>query len=140
MINYASQNDFILGNEQEVSLWIKSIIMNEGFDLGELSFVFCSDDFLYQMNLDYLGHDTLTDIITFDYREGNIISGEIYISTDRVEENAKEFSESFTDELHRVMAHGVLHICGYDDLSETEEKQMRAKENEALGFRKFKMN
>lgn len=140
MISYASQNDFTLINEEAISLWIKGIIDKETLELGDLSFVFCSDDFLHQMNIEYLEHDTLTDIITFDYREGDIINGEIYISTDRVEENAKDFSVAFKDELHRVIIHGVLHICGYNDLSDTEEKQMRAKEDWALALRNFKTN
>lgn len=140
MISYASQNDFTLSNEEEISLWIQEVITKENLELGDLSFVFCSDEFLHEMNLEYLKHDTLTDIISFDYREGDILSGEIYISTERVEENAKEFSVSFQDELHRVMVHGVLHICGYKDLSDTEEKQMRAKEDWALAMREFKMN
>ena len=140
MISYASQNDFTLSNEEEISHWIQEVITKESLELGDLSFVFCSDDFLHEMNLEYLAHDTLTDIITFDYREGGVLSGEIYISTDRVEENAKEFSGSFEEELHRVMIHGVLHICGYNDLSDTEEKQMRAKEDWALALRKFKTN
>lgn len=137
MISYASQNDFTLSNEKEISLWIQEVITKEHLELGELSYVFCSDDFLHEMNLEYLEHDTLTDIITFDYREGNMINGEIYISTDRVAENAKEFSVSFEEELHRVMIHGILHISGYDDLSDTEEKQMRTKEDWALALRKF---
>src|SRR5690554_1919787 len=137
MISYASQNDFTLSNEKEISLWIQEVITKEHLELGELSYVFCSDDFLHEMNLEYLEHDTLTDIITFDYREGQVISGEIYISTDRVAENAKEFSVSFEEELHRVMIHGILHISGYDDLSDTEEDQMRAKEDWALALRKF---
>lgn len=137
MISYASQNDFTLSNEKEISLWIQEVITKEHLELGELSYVFCSDDFLHEMNLEYLEHDTLTDIITFDYREGQVISGEIYISTDRVAENAKEFSVSFEEELHRVMIHGILHISGYDDLSDTEEKQMRTKEDWALALRKF---
>lgn len=137
MISYASQNDFTLCNEKEISLWIQEVITKEHLELGELSYVFCSDDFLHEMNLEYLEHDTLTDIITFDYREGNMINGDIYISTDRVAENAKEFSVSFEEELHRVMIHGILHISGYDDLSDTEEKQMRTKEDWALALRKF---
>lgn len=137
MISYASQNDFTLCNEKEISLWIQEVITKEHLELGELSYVFCSDDFLHEMNLEYLEHDTLTDIITFDYREGNMINGEIYISTDRVAENAKEFSVSFEEELHRVMIHGILHISGYNDLSDTEEKQMRTKEDWALALRKF---
>lgn len=137
MLNYASQNDFLLSDEEEVSLWIKNVVNEEEFELGDLSYVFCSDDFLHKMNLEYLDHDTLTDIITFDYRQGKLINGEIYISTDRVEENATKYQVSFEDELHRVMIHGVLHICGYNDLTESEEKQMRSKENWALSLREF---
>lgn len=140
MISFASQNDFTLKSEHEVSLWIKDVIDKENLELGELSFVFCSDDFLHEINLEYLKHDTLTDIITFDYREGDVLSGEIYISIDRVEDNAKEFSVFFEEELHRVLIHGILHICGYDDLSDIEEKQMRAKEDWALALRKFNTN
>src|SRR5690625_7616322 len=94
MLNYASQNDFLLSDEEEVSLWIKNVVNEEEFELGDLSYVFCSDDFLHKMNLEYLDHDTLTDIITFDYRQGKLINGEIYISTDRVEENATKYRES----------------------------------------------
>ena len=137
MINFASQNDFLLTKEEEVKLWIQDIILREELELGDLSYVFCSDEFLHKMNLEYLEHDTLTDIITFDYRQGNLISGEIYISTDRVADNAKDFNVSFDEELHRVMIHGVLHICGYNDLTESEEMQMRAKEDAALSLRKF---
>lgn len=137
MINHASQNDFILTNQEVVNSWIKNILTRENLELGELSFVFCSDDFLHEMNQKYLAHDTLTDIITFDYREGNRISGEIYISTDRVEENAKEFSVSFQDELHRVMIHGILHICGYSDSTDAEKELMRIKEDWALALRDF---
>lgn len=137
MINHASQNDFILTNQEVVNSWIKNILTRENLELGELSFVFCSDDFLREINQKYLAHDTLTDIITFDYREGNRISGEIYISTDRVEENAKDFSVSFQDELHRVMIHGVLHICGYNDSTDAEKELMRIKEDWALALRDF---
>lgn len=137
MINYDSQNEFILTNQNQISLWIKEVVAEEDLELGELSYVFCSDDFLYDMNVAYLDHDTLTDIITFDYRVGDLISGEIYISVDRVKENAKEFSVAFEEELQRVIIHGVLHICGYQDLSEEEEKQMRAKEDWALSLRNF---
>jgi|SRR5690625_1326828 len=137
MINFASQNDFLLTKEEEVKLWIQDVILKEDLEVGDLSYVFCSDEFLHKMNLEYLEHDTLTDIITFDYRHGNLISGEIYISTDRVADNAKDFNVSFDEELHRVMIHGILHICGYNDLTESEEKQMRAKEDAALSSRKF---
>lgn len=137
MINYDSQNDFILTSQDQISLWIKEVVTKENLELGELSYVFCSDDFLYDMNVAYLDHDTLTDIITFDYRVGDVLSGEIYVSVDRIKENAKEFSVPFNEELHRVIIHGVLHICGYKDFSEEEEKQMREKEDWALSLRNF---
>lgn len=137
MINYDSQNEFILTNQDQISLWIKEVVAKENLELGELSYVFCSDEFLYDMNVAYLDHDTLTDIITFDYRVGDLLSGEIYISVDRVKENAKEFSITFEEELQRVIIHGVLHICGYEDLSEEDEKRMRDKEDWALGLRDF---
>lgn len=138
MIEFSSQNAFELSNSELLSLWVTEIISLEDLELGDLSFVFCSDDFLYDMNKEYLQHDTLTDIITFDYRVGDLINGEVYISTDRVKENAADFKVSFEEELHRVIIHGVLHICGYDDLSKEEEEQMRSKEDWALSLLKTK--
>ena len=136
MIEFSSQNGFEINNEQSLVNWITDVISQEDLELGDLSFVFCSDDFLYQMNIDYLEHDTLTDIITFDYRVGSLINGEVYISTDRVADNAKDFEVSFKHELHRVVIHGVLHICGYGDLTKEEEKLMRSKEDWALSLLK----
>lgn len=138
MIEFSSQNDFAISNPEDLILWITEIISKEDCQLGDLSYVFCSDDFLYDMNKEYLQHDTLTDIITFDYRVGNLINGEVYISTDRVKENAQDFGVSFEEELHRVIIHGVLHICGYGDLTEEEEAQMRTKEDWALSFLNLK--
>ena len=97
--------------------WLKKSIESEGKVLQELSFVFCSDDYLHQLNLEYLSHDTLTDIITFDYSEGQSIAGDIFISVDRVKENSQELNIEFQTELDRVMIHGVLHLCGYKDKS-----------------------
>lgn len=123
--------------EPEIKNWIASIIEEEEFELGDIQFTFCSDTFLHAMNLEYLNHDTLTDIITFDYRVGDLIMGDIFISIDRIIENAKSFSTEAVDELHRVMAHGVLHIMEYNDLNDEEAELMREKENWALSLRKF---
>lgn len=115
--------------------WINQIVTLENCRLtAELNFVFCSDDYLYRMNIEYLNHDTLTDIITFPYSEPPNISGDIFISVDRVHENAQQYQVPFMNELHRVMIHGVLHLCGYPDKTPEEQKTMRTKENEALQY------
>ncbi|SRR5690554_4774106 len=133
MIEFSFETDFQLGNVAILEAWISNIILSEGFELGELSYVFCDDDFLHKLNLEFLDHDTLTDILTFDYRIGKQINGEIFISIDRVSDNASLYRVQFKDELHRVMIHGVLHLCGYKDESDTEKRVMRQKEDEALG-------
>lgn len=137
MISFTYKKDFSGLAEDSIQHWITGIIEEEECEVGDIEFIFCSDSYLHGINLEYLGHDTLTDIITFDHRVGNLIMGEVFISIDRVIENAEEFNTSFTDELHRVMAHGILHILGYNDLSEVEEKAMRTKEDWALELRKF---
>lgn len=100
--------------------------------LGDINYIFCSDEELLEINIRHLNHSTYTDIITFDYTEGNKISSDIFISIDRVEENAKKFKVSFEEELHRVMIHGILHLCGYKDKSKADAELMRKKENAAL--------
>jgi rRNA maturation RNase YbeY len=112
--------------------WIKKLAVSEKREAGNLSFTFCSDEELWQKNKQFLQHDTLTDIITFDYSEDGTISGEIYISGERVKENAEKLKIPFQEELVRVMAHGVLHLCGYKDKSPIQQKQMRAAENRAI--------
>lgn len=102
-----------------------------------MNYIFCSDDFLHKMNVDYLQHDTLTDIITFDYCEGSICSGDLFISIDRVKENAKELKSSVKDELHRVMIHGILHLLGFKDKSQQEAEEMRSQEEKSLILREF---
>jgi rRNA maturation RNase YbeY len=129
LINFYSTTDFDISNQEEFRLWLLSVIKSEQKTLGELTYVFCSDEYLLDINQSYLQHDTLTDIITFDYTEGDSISAEIYISIERVKENAKEFGVDFEKELKRVMAHGVLHCCGYKDSTKEEKDLMRAKEN-----------
>jgi rRNA maturation RNase YbeY len=132
MIEFYSETEFKIDNKNKITRWIKHIIINEGNELSEISYVFCDDDFLLKLNKEYLGHDTLTDIITFDNSVGNIIGGDIYISVERVKENARIYSTTLLNEIHRVMIHGVLHLCGYKDKSKAESNNMKAKEEEAL--------
>lgn len=132
MIEFFSETDFELTNKEQIASWISTIVTNEKHELGEVTYIFCDDAYLHKLNLQFLQHDTLTDIISFDNSLGIQIHGEIYISIERVRENAKEFSETFTDELHRVIIHGMLHFCGYKDKTKEEESKMREKENAAL--------
>jgi rRNA maturation RNase YbeY len=132
MIEFSSQNAFELKDSANRRDWILSIVAGEGKSIHELQYVFCTDDFLHKLNVDFLSHDTLTDIITFDYTSGDIVAGEIYISIDRVVDNAKDLNVAFEDELDRVLIHGILHLCGYLDKSEDEKNLMRAKEDYCL--------
>lgn len=129
MISYYYKTDFRIDNEETFSNWISNSIEEEGFELGDISFTFCTDEELHKINLQYLEHDTYTDIISFDYSVGKILQGEIFISVDRVEENSKEFSVAFVTELSRVIIHGVLHYCGYKDKSEDDTAIMRKMED-----------
>ena len=129
MISFNYETEFSLENEQQISNWISSVISEEEFREGEINYIFCDDDYLLKLNLEFLNHDTLTDIISFDYTLGKEINGDVYISIERVRDNANDFNVEFIDELNRVMVHGVLHYCGYKDKSEDEEKTMRLKEN-----------
>jgi probable rRNA maturation factor len=112
-----------------VSSWLKRVVIAEGKLLGDISIVFCTDEFLLVINKDFLHHDFYTDIITFDYCESNLVNGELYISLDRVKENATTLCKEYKNELLRVMVHGVLHLCGYKDKSAKDEKLMRSKED-----------
>ena len=129
MINFHYELDFEIDNELDVANRIEELISRENRKLGEINYILCSDEYLYQINVDFLGHDTLTDIISFDYTVGKELHGDIYISIDRVKENALEFEVDFAVELHRVMFHGVLHYCGYKDKPESEKIVMRSKED-----------
>ncbi|MCK0123179.1 rRNA maturation RNase YbeY [Gelidibacter sp. F2691] len=129
MISFNYETEFQLENELALSDWIAGAIANEGFTEGEINYIFCDDAYLLELNIQFLEHDTLTDIISFDYTMGKQINGDVYISIERVKENAEEFEVSFENELNRVMIHGVLHYCGYKDKSEEEEAEMRSKEN-----------
>ena len=123
--------DFQLVNQDLLAVWIEKTIQTEGAILGAVSYIFCSDDDLHQMNVEYLNHDTLTDVITFPYND-NPIEGDIFISIDRVKDNAQDLNIAFNDELHRIMIHGVLHLCGYTDETDEQESEMRQKEDEYL--------
>jgi probable rRNA maturation factor len=137
MIVYNNEIEFKFEYSEKVSNWISEVIVNEGCEEGEINYIFCSDDSLLKKNIKFLNHNTLTDIISFDYTMGKLISGDIFISIDRVIENAKAFKVSFSDELNRVMVHGILHYCDYKDKSKEEKKLMRSKEDYYLSLRKF---
>jgi rRNA maturation RNase YbeY len=123
---------FKLKEKTKIKLWIKTIIDKEKHTLGTINYMFCNDDELLEINIKHLNHNTLTDIITFDYTEDKKISSDIFISVDRVLDNAQKFEVTFEEELHRVMIHGVLHLCGYKDKSKPDAELMRKKENWAL--------
>ena len=129
MISFTSNTNFQLKNKSASISWIKKIVQKEGRKMKDLSFVFCNDIDLLDKNSKYLNHNNFTDILTFDYSENNNISGDIYISIERVKENAKTYKVTFENELGRVMIHGVLHLLGYKDKSEKEKGIIRAKED-----------
>ena len=126
---FSDEVDFELDNKSHYIKWVEKTILAESKTLGEISFVFCSDEYLHKINLEYLKHDTYTDIITFDYSEEKGVSGDIFISIDRVRENGLEFKKEFYNELSRVIIHGVLHLVGYKDKTNQEKAQMREKED-----------
>lgn len=134
IINFYSENDFKLQEEKSFDTWIRKVISSEEKQLGEINYIFCDDHYLYKINLKFLDHDTYTDIISFDNSEGDELNGDIFISTDRVTENAKEYNVDFSDELKRVMIHGILHLCGYGDKTESEAALMRQKEDEKIAL------
>ncbi len=135
MIEFNYEIDFKLSDEEKTSKWIKTCIEKEGFELGELNYIFCDDDYLHKINVEFLNHDTLTDIISFDYTLSKLVGGDIFISVERVKDNASDFKTSFEDELHRVIIHGVLHYMKYKDKTDEEKTLMRSKENECLELR-----
>ena len=132
MISFNYETDFELTNETQIKNWISKVIQSENKTTGEISYIFCNDDYLLKLNQEHLNHDTLTDIISFDYTLGNELSGDIFISVERVQDNANDYKVTFENELLRVMAHGVLHYCGYKDKTEKDEVIMRIKEEEKL--------
>lgn len=132
MISFNYETEFEIANEEQYENWLSEVIESEGKTEGEINYIFCDDAYLLEKNIEFLNHDTLTDIISFDYTMGNLISGDIFISVERVKENAADFNVSFDEELRRVMAHGILHYCGYKDKTEADEQLMRGKEDEKI--------
>lgn len=118
--------------KQKMNRWIKDVAADYGKKIGDIAYLFCTDERILEVNNQYLKHDYFTDIITFDYSERNIISGDIFISLDTVKSNADEFGVNFNDELHRIIIHGILHLCGQDDKTPELRKEMTNKENKAL--------
>ena len=137
MIVFNKEFVFDFQNDDSLAEWVGQVVEKENYREGELNFIFCSDAFLLEKNMEFLKHDTLTDIISFDYTIGSFVSGDIFISIERVKENAMAFKVSFEDELHRVMVHGVLHYCGYKDKDRDDKELMRSKEDYYLSLRQF---
>ncbi len=134
-IYFSTENiAFDLKNKLKVKKWISDIIKTQNKKVGDISYLFCDDAYLIEVNRTYLDHDTYTDIITFDYVEGDLISGDIMISVERVKENAQLFNTSFDQELHRVIIHGILHLLGQGDKTDKQAAQMRKKEEAALAL------
>ncbi|MDX1761984.1 MAG: rRNA maturation RNase YbeY [Christiangramia sp.] len=131
-INFFSENEFVLKNEQTYRNWIEAVIESEDKYVGDINYIFCDDEYLHKINVDYLSHDTYTDIISFDNSISNTLHGDIFISTERVAENASEFQVDFEEELKRVMIHGVLHFIGFKDKTERDKELMRRKEEEKI--------
>lgn len=133
MIQFSFEDvKFTLSDRLKLKSWIKSVISGYGKKLGDVTYIFCSDDYLLSINRQYLQHDYYTDIITFDYVDDVVISGDLFISVDTVRSNSELFGTTFTDELHRVMIHGVLHLLGLKDKAPEDEEKMRNAENKAL--------
>ena len=128
MIYFNYETDFELANEDKLANWIIGTIIEEGHKEGEVNYIFCDDDYLHKLNVEFLDHDTLTDVISFDYCIGKEVHGDIYVSVERVRDNALDFKTKFEDEIHRVIIHGVLHYCGYKDKTDEDAELMRSKE------------
>lgn len=128
---------FVLNKKPAIISWLSCSIENENKLSGDISYIFCSDKYLHNLNLKHLNHNTLTDIITFDYCEKKIVNGDLYISIDRIKENAKQYNNSIENELHRVMIHGIMHLCGYKDKTPEDQNVMSAKEDFYLNLRDF---
>ena len=126
--------DFELKKPDHIKKWIFEVVKSYGKHLGRINYLFCSDEYVYDANVRFLNHYTYTDIITFDFVEGNLISGDIMISVDRVGDNAQKMSLPFEQDLHRVIIHGVLHLLGFKDKSDADAAEMRQKENESLNL------
>ena len=137
MVNYYfKETPFVFKRRKDNNAWLKAVAESEIKKLGGINIIFCSDNYILDINQRYLGHDYFTDIITFDYCEGKILSGDLFISVDSVRENAIYYKVSFEEELFRVIVHGLLHLIGYDDHTPSQQKEMRAKENYYLQMRR----
>ena len=133
-ISFNYETEFLLEEENEYKDWLIKIIHSEAKETGDLNFIFTGDNYLLEVNQNYLNHDTYTDIITFDYSEHATLSGDIFISVERVKDNAETFKVEFAEELLRVMSHGILHLAGYGDKEENETALMRKKEQEKINM------
>ena len=134
MISFNYETDFELSDETAISDWLSQVILSESKKEGDINYVFCDDEYLHKINVEYLEHDTLTDIISFDYSIGNELHGDIFVSVERVADNAKDYEVTFDEELKRVLVHGILHYAGYKDKSEDDELKMRQKEEEKMAM------
>lgn len=135
LISFFSEDiNFNLAQSEFFSVWLQKLIKTYNKITGDISYIFCSDEYLHKLNVEHLNHDTLTDIITFDYTHAGIISGDIFISIDRIKENSNSFSVTFEQELTRVMAHGVLHLIGFKDKNQEEKDEMRTEEDKAISL------
>jgi len=132
VITFNSETSFTLKNQNKLVKWIGDVVSSEGFQVAEINYIFCDDSYLNKINQEFLNHDTFTDIISFDYTLGKEVGGDIFISIERVLENAEKFNEVFETELHRVMIHGILHFMGYKDKTKKEKTLMRTKEDEKI--------
>ncbi|AXG68920.1 endoribonuclease YbeY [Kordia sp. SMS9] len=132
MISFHYETDFELSTEAKIEQWISNVIASEDKREGDINYIFCDDAYLHKLNVEFLNHDTLTDIISFDNSVGSELHGDIFISVERVADNAKDFKVLFEEELRRVMVHGVLHYCGYKDKTDADQEKMTEKENEKL--------
>jgi len=137
MINFYTETNFCIEHENELRNWIEHCLQSKNFSMDEINYIFVDDIYLHKMNKKFLNHDTFTDIITFDYSDENLLSADIYISIDRVKENAEKFKVEFYNELSRVLIHGILHLMGFKDKTEEEKMEMRKQENLCLKNLKF---
>ena len=136
MITYSAENvKFPNIKRRETTAWIRRVAATYGKKVGEVGYLFCDDEHILEVNNEYLGHDYYTDIITFDYCEDDVLNGDLVISLDTVRTNAEKFHKAYDEELHRVIIHGILHLCGQNDKGPGEREQMEAAENKALALR-----
>ena len=135
---FSEDIEYSLPNESIITNWLQNVVTQEGYDIDHINYIFCSDSYLHSINLEHLNHDTYTDIITFDLSDAEkSLCSDIFISVDRVKENALVNNQSFIDELHRVLVHGILHLMSYNDKTKEQKDNMRKKEDACLSLRKF---